>query len=139
MTPQAQSSAGSDLDKVRSLIFRAFDVLQSDDFDQYFELFTDDAVWMLPSSYWDVNLTEARNFYGFTKKFRFDQKTMINELVVADGWGFARVSFDGHLRPKGDDNAVALRSVSRHLWIFRKDEMDTWKIARDIWNNPKDI
>ena len=137
MSP-ALSEVTGDYDGVRSLILRAFEVIRSDNFQDYFDLFSDDAVWMMPSSYHDVDKEHARSFYGFTDKFRFDQTSCVEELVVADDWAFVRVSFDGYLRPKGDDIAPPLRSVSRHIWILRRQSDNSWKITRDIWNNPKD-
>lgn len=137
MTPALSKTSG-DYDSVKSLILRALEVIRSDKFDEYFELFSDDAVWMMPSRYGDVNKDAARSFYRFTSKFRFDQTSSIDELVIADDWAFVRVSFDGYLRPKAEDGSPPLRSVSRHIWILKRQADSSWKIARDIWNNPKD-
>jgi ketosteroid isomerase-like protein len=122
---------------VRSLILEALSIIRSDDFDRYFDLFTDDAVWMLPSSGKDVHMAQARTFYGFTAKFRFDQQCQVEELVVSEDWAFVRLTFDGYLRARFDESAPPLRSVSRHIWILRKEADDCWKISRDIWNNPR--
>ena len=134
----ALSKVSPEDEGVKQLILQALEVIRSDDFDRYFDLFTEDAVWMMPSSHQDVHLTEAKSFYGFTKKFRFDQQTSIDELVVIDDWAFVRVSFDGYLRPKINDDSPPLRSISRHIWILRRLLDGSWRIARDIWNNPKD-
>ncbi len=136
MSP-ALSKVTSEYDSVKSLILNALDVIRSDHFEDYFDLFTDDAVWMMPSSNQDVHVDEARNFYGFTKNFWFDQETSIDELVVSGDFAFVRVSFDGYLRSKKDESAPPLRSVSRHIWILRQQPDQSWKICRDIWNNPK--
>ncbi len=122
---------------VRKLILEALDVIRSDDFDRYFDLFTDDAVWMMPSSFKDVHVDEARTFYRFTQKFRFDQETSVDEIVVSGEWAYVRVSFNGYLRAKADDGSPPLRSVSRHIWILQRQLDGQWKIARDIWNTPK--
>lgn len=122
---------------VRRLILEALDVIRSDDFDRYFDLFTDDAVWMMPSSFKDVHQDEARSFYRFTRKFKFDQETAVDEVVISGDWAYVRVRFDGYLRPKVDDGSPPLRSVSRHIWILQRQADDNWKIARDIWNTPR--
>ena len=122
---------------VKQIILQALEAIRSDDFDRYFDLFAEDAVWMMPSVYHDVHLDEARSFYGFTKKFRFDQETSVDELVVMDDRAFVRVSFDGYLRAKVNDGSPPLRSVSRHIWLLQKQLDSSWKIIRDIWNNPK--
>ena len=131
------SNPSEDYDKVSKLILEALRVIRSDDLSPYFNLFTDDAVWMMPSNFKDVGKEEAKTFYRFTKKFRFDQETAIEELQVVDDMAYVRVSFDGYLRAKNDGSAPPLRSVSRHVWILRKQLDGEWKITRDIWNNPK--
>jgi len=134
----ALSEVSNDDDAVRHLILQALEIIRSDDFGRYFDLFTDDAVWMMPSSCQDVHVDEAKSFYSFTKKFRFDQETSVDEVVIADDWAYVRVGFDGYLRSKFDEDAPPLRSISRHIWILRKLNDGSWKISRDIWNNPKD-
>lgn len=138
MSPNAVADLSDGYDQVRSLIVNALNIICSDNFDDYFDLFADDAVWMMPNNYGDVHIEEAKSFYRFTKKFRFDQQISIDELVVSGDWAHARISFDGYLRAKNDDTAPPLRSVSRHIWILRRQADSSWKIARDIWNNPKD-
>jgi ketosteroid isomerase-like protein len=137
MTP-AFSKITSDYDSVQQLILRALELIRSDHFDDYFDLFTEDAVWMMPSSNEDVHLAEAKSFYGFTKNFWFDQATSIDELVVSGDIAYVRVCFDGFLRSKKDNSAPPLRSVSRHIWILQRQIDEQWKICRDIWNNPKE-
>ena len=135
----ALSKVTNDDDGVRELILKALQVIRSDNFDEYFDLFSDDAVWMMPSNYKDITKQHARTFYRFTSKFRFEQESSIDELVISDTWAFVRVSFDGYLRPKVEDGSPPLRSVSRHIWILKRQGDGVWKIARDIWNNPKDV
>ena len=137
MTPQPLTQHVDDKQAIRELIARAVQTLQSDRFPDYFDLFTDDAVWMIPSSFMDIGISEARTFYGFTENFRFDQELTVNEIIVSGDWAFARISLDGHLREKGDVEAAALRSISRHMWMFQRQQDGSWLIARDIWNNPK--
>lgn len=134
----ALAKIDDDDDAVKLLILSALEIIRSDDFDRYFKLFTDDAVWMMPNSFKDVGVAEARTFYRFTSKFRFDQKTTVDEVVLMGDSAYVRVGFDGYLRSKFDENAPPLRSISRHIWILNKQLDGSWKIARDIWNNPKD-
>ncbi len=133
-----RTASGPDDEAVRRLVLQALDCIRSDHFERYFDLFSDDAVWMMPSKFRDVRIDEARSFYRFTEKFRFDQESVVEEIVVSDGWAWVRVGFDGYLRPKVDDGSPPLRSVSRHIWILGKQPDGSWKIVRDIWNNPKD-
>jgi len=141
MSPPAlfsnSSPVSNDYNAVKKLILKALELIRSDNFTPYFDLFTDDAVWMMPSNFKDVGKDEAKSFYGFTRKFRFEQETSIEELQIVHDTAFVRIGFDGYLRAKYDDAAPPLRSVSRHLWILRKQPDGQWKITRDIWNNPK--
>ncbi len=122
---------------VKYLILDALEIIRSDDFDRYFDLFSEDAVWMMPSSFSDIGRDQARRFYRFTEKFRFEQETLVEEVVVSGDVAYVRVSFDGYLRPKVDDGSPPLRSASRHIWILKKQHDGCWKITRDIWNTPK--
>ncbi len=126
-----------DEEAVTALIDRALEITQSDDFDPYFDLFSDDAHWMMPSSFEDVGVEEAKSFYRFTNKFRFEQNTKVEEVQLSGDLAFARISLDGYLKPKNDPDAAPLRSVSRHIWIFRRQANGEWKITHDIWNNPR--
>lgn len=135
--PQEAATTDQDYEAVQQLILQAIEIIRSDDFDQYFNLFTDDAVWMMPSSYDDVYKEEARSFYRFTRKFRFDQQVAIEELFVDQDVAYARISFDGYLKARFDPDAPPMKSVSRHLWILERQPGGEWKICRDIWNNPK--
>lgn len=131
------TQATADDEKVRALIDRALEIIQSDDFAPYFELFTDDAHWMMPSSFEDVGVEKAKSFYSFTKKFRFEQNTRVDEVLLSGDLAFARISLDGFLKPKNDPDATPLRSISRHIWILQRQIDGEWKITHDIWNNPK--
>jgi uncharacterized protein (TIGR02246 family) len=126
-----------DEEAVRMLILEALDIIRSHDFDRYFDLFADDAIWMMPASFKDVGIKEARAFYRFTAKFWFDQQTTVDEVSVSGDTAIVRVGFDGFLRSKFDESAPPLRSISRHIWVLKKQFDGSWKIARDIWNNPK--
>jgi ketosteroid isomerase-like protein len=134
-----QEPQTDDYDQVEDLVMTALRIIGSEDFEPYFDLFADDALWMLPSSTVDVDKAQARRFYSFTSKFRFDQRAEVDELVVSGDWAFVRLSFDGFLSARFDPDAVPIRSVSRHIWLLRKSAAGKWQITRDIWNNPVDV
>ena len=78
----ALSSVEKDYEAVKALVFRALVVIRSDHFDDYFDFFSADAIWMMPSSNKDVSLEEAKGFYGFTRNFWFDQQTDIELSLI---------------------------------------------------------
>ena len=137
MADPAFTQAIADEESVRALIDRALEITQSDNFAPYFDLFTDDAHWMMPSRFEDVGVEEAKSFYRFTKKFRFEQTTRVDEVLLSGDLAFARISLDGYLKTKNDPDATPLRSISRHIWIIQRQVDGEWKITHDIWNNPK--
>lgn len=122
---------------VRHLLLDAINRTQSDEFDRFFDLFTSEATWMLPSQIKDVGLDEAKKFYRFTHKFRFEQQVSIEEVRVFSEVAYARLTFDGFLVPKADPSAASIRSVSRHVWIMRKELTGEWRLDRVIWNTPR--
>ena len=123
---------------VQRLLLNAINCTQSDNFFSYFDLFTPDAVWMMPSNRHDVSLSEAKRFYRFTDKFRFEQQVTIDEVQIFSQRGFARISFDGYLIAKRDLTAPPMRSISRHLWLFAQDDNGDWLLTQNIWNNPRE-
>ena len=133
---QAQSQDSDERD-VRHLVLDAINRTQSDEFERFFDLFTPEATWMLPSQTKDVGLDEAKRFYRFTEKFRFEQQVNIDEVRVFSEVAYARLTFDGFLVPKLDPSAASIRSVSRHLWIMRKEHTQQWRLDRVIWNTPR--
>jgi ketosteroid isomerase-like protein len=133
----ALSKLNEEYSSVKRAILQALVAIRSDHFEDYFDCFTEDAVWMMPSKNHDVHIDEAKKFYGFTKNFRFDQETTVEELIVERDVAIVRVSFNGFLRSKRDEKAPPLKSVSRHIWIMRHCPDGVWRISRDIWNNPK--
>ena len=137
MSNPALTETSTGREAVIELVSQVLKITQSDNFDPYFDFFTDDAHWMMPSSSRDIGLAEAKSFYSFTKKFRFEQQTEINEILVSGDLAMARISLDGYLKPKQASETSALRSISRHIWILQRQASGEWKISHDIWNNPK--
>ena len=117
--------------RVQHLVLDAINRTQSDDFDRFFDLFTLEATWMLPSQVTDVGLEEAKQFYRFTRNFRFEQQVTIDEVA------FARLTFDGYLVPKVEPTSGSIRSVSQHLWMMRKGLSGGWLLDHVVWNTPK--
>ena len=121
---------------VMALIERVQQLAQMGDIDAYLDLYTEDAVWMLPDRFTDVGKEEARSFYSFLERYTFDQELTVNEIQVAGDWAFARLSVDGYIRPRVDVDAEPIRAITRHLWLFRRQPDGSWKLARDIFNTP---
>lgn len=133
----SKTRSNDEINEVSEIVAMAIEAIRSDNFMSYFDFFSEDALWMMPNSSEDVNSEEAKKFYRFTEKFRFDQQVSVNEILLSENIAVVRVSFDGYLVAKSDVTAVPMRSVSRHIWVLKKQVSGKWKIIRDIWNNPK--
>lgn len=134
--PESSTDVEADSLAVLELVNRIQETAGAGNFDAYFDLYTDDAVWMFPDDFEDVGKEGARDAYGFVERYTFDQETTINEIQVMGDWAFARLSFDGYIRPRPNIDAEPVRAISRHLVLMQRQPDGSWKFARDIFNNP---
>ncbi|MFC2126034.1 YybH family protein [Bacteroidota bacterium] len=103
----------------------------------FMNYYTDDAIWMNPGSIKDVTKEEAYPIYeSFLKDYRFDQEITIHEIQICDKWAYVRSTADGWLLPKEGVEKDSMRAISRHLTIVKKQPDGSWKVYRDIYNNP---
>jgi len=103
----------------------------------FMKCYADDAIWMRPRNYKDLTKSEAYpNYESFIKDYRFDQDVTIHEIQICNNWAYVRSTADGWLQPKNGVEKDKRRAISRHLTILKKLDDGTWKIYRDIYNNP---
>lgn len=106
--------------------------------DALLTLYADDAIWMLPDRWSDLNRAEASHFYRrVLDRARPDPETYsitVHEIVVQGDWAYVRHTDRGPFVPTGGGPAFA--QGSRHLSILRREPNGAWRITRDIFNNP---
>ena len=103
--------------------------------DAYMDNFSEDAIVMLSDRREDADKSATRGFFHFLEDNAFDQEITKDEIQVMGDWAFARVTFDGYLRPK-TGSAEPHRVLSRHLMILKRSTDGVWKLKRDVWINP---
>jgi uncharacterized protein (TIGR02246 family) len=126
-----------DVDAIKAIFERVVLSAEEGDLEGYLALYTDDAVWMFKDRLEDAGKDEVRQRYRFMEEYSFDQKVSLDEIVVAGDWAFVRLTADGWLVPKPGVDGDRRRAVSRHLTIARRQSDGSWKLARDIFVNPK--
>ena len=92
---------------------------------------------------WDFQDNFKEDAYKFYKKLLEDRPEIfknntgeIHEIKISGEFAFLRVTF--RRPPKIDESTgKALRGGSRHMMILRKQIDGSWKVYRDIFNNPR--
>jgi uncharacterized protein (TIGR02246 family) len=130
-------SFDEDVDAIKAIFERVVLSAEEGDLEGYLALYTDDAVWMFKDRLEDAGKEEVRQLYRFMEKYSFDQEVSLDEIVVAGDWAFVRLTADGWLVPKPGVEGDRRRAVSRHLTIAHRQTDGSWKLARDIYVNPK--
>jgi ketosteroid isomerase-like protein len=137
MTEHDEIQQDPDVNAVSAVIdsFRAAG--RAGDLDAFMANFADDAVLMLDDRMEDANKEDIREYFEFLGGSYFDQKISKDEIQICDGWAFARVTFDGYLHPKPNEDGESCRVVSRHFMMFKRGNKN-WKLARDVWIFPSE-
>jgi uncharacterized protein (TIGR02246 family) len=134
---QSPPSAADDVDAIKAIVDSVILASQQGDLEGYLNLYTEDAVWMFNDRLEDAGKDAVRLRYRFMEQYSFDQQVSIDEIVVAGDWAFVRLTADGWLVPKPGVEGDRRRAVSRHLAIASREADGSWKLARDIFVNPK--
>jgi len=105
--------------------------------DAFLAFYEDSAVWMSPNSNTDLTKATIRPFYdALLDRFAFtDLAGERDEIILMGDWALVRVSFTGMLVPR-DGSAPFPLGGDRHTMLFRRQPDRSWRIARDMWNNP---
>jgi len=107
------------------------------DLEAYLALYTDDALWMLHDRLEDAGKEQVREYYGWINDYTFDQELTINEINVAGDWAYVRFTADGWILPKPGIGGERERVISRHFTIASRQADGSWKLARDVFINPR--
>ena len=128
------AAAQSDEVAIKKLIANWEKVLNAGDADGGKDLFMPDGVFMPHGSPAQVGAKAIHAFQdtlfgqGEAVDYNFDPV----EVVVLNGWAFARVENTGITKSK--DGGTIAKIDNKSLWILRRTNAGTWKIARLMWN-----
>ena len=128
------AAAQSDEVAIKKLIANFVKVMNTGDADSVKDLFMPDGVFMPHGSPAQVGDKAIHAFYQDTLfgraslDFNFDPV----EVVVLNGWAFARVEVTGTSKSK--DSGTSANIDNKSLFILHRTDAGTWKVARLMWN-----
>jgi uncharacterized protein (TIGR02246 family) len=131
------STVEQDINSIRTLMDSVMAVSRKGDLEAYLSLYTDDALWMTHDRLEDAGKEEVRDYYSWINDYTFDQKLTINEIEIAGDWAFIRFTADGWILPKPSVEGERERVISRHFTIASRQADGSWKLARDMFINPR--
>jgi len=108
------------------------------DLDGHMNCYTDDALWMNSNSWSDFTKEDSRPFYQeWLDEETYDPANWVislDEIMILGDWAFVRFTTRGSTTEK--KSSIVLKHGSRHLNILRIQPDGSWRIVRDIFNNP---
>ncbi len=125
---------GSDEMAIMTVIDELTDAYVARDWNEFAGHFTDDGVWMPPGL---APLSGKDEWWSFVQQWWDsseirDMGVTTEELVVIGSWAIERHT-EFQVVVFGDDSEpVSL--YFKGIWIFRRQDDGTWKIAQYIWN-----
>jgi uncharacterized protein (TIGR02246 family) len=127
-------AAQSDEVQIKEVITTYVKMLNAGDADGVIELFMPDVVFMPHGSPAQVGSTAVHAFFrdSLFGQGSIDISFDPVEVVVLDGWAFARVEATGSDTSK--DSGKSVKIDNKALFIFRRANSGQWKIARLMWN-----
>ena len=133
MTAAQIAAAQSDEVAIKKLIADHVKVLNTGDAEGVIDLFMPDGVFMphgSPAQVGDkaIHAFQDTHFGRESLDINFDPV----EVVVLDGWAFARAEVTGTATSK--DSGTSLKIDNKSLFVLRRTNAGTWKIARLMWN-----
>lgn len=132
------SSEESDRDAIRALYEVWLKSFFEGDLDGHLDCYTDDALWMNPNSWSDFTKEDSRPFY----QEWLDEEILdpdrwvvsLDEIMILGDWAVVRLTTRGSGIVK--KSGIVEKHGSRHLGVLRRQPDGTWRIVRDIFNNP---
>ena len=127
-------SRDDDISAIRSVIDRLTDDYVARDWDSFANAFTNDGIWMPPG----VAPLRGKEAWRAWVQPWWDSSTVLDigvsteEITVIDDWAIER-----HIEHQTTVFGMGEEPASLHfkgIWIFRRQEDGTWKIAQYIWN-----
>ena len=129
-----QLSADVERKAIESTIEGLTNAYVARDWEAFSDSFTDDGVWMPPGI---APLRGTDAWWSFVQPWWDGSSVMdigvtTEELVVIDDWAIERHT-EYQITTFGD-SAEPASLYFKGVWIFRRQDNGTWKIAQYIWN-----
>ncbi len=135
MTASQIAAAQSDEVAIKKLIANWEKVLNAGDADGGKDLFMPDGVFMPHGSPAQVSAKAIYAFQDtlFSRGEAVDYNFDPVEVVILNGWAFARVETTGIWKSK--DSGTSEKIDTKSLFVLYRTNAGTWKIARLMWNS----
>jgi len=137
-TTQQAADTDADVAAIESLTEQVRDAYVARDWERFSGFFTNDGVWMPRNS---MPLIGKEAWWSWIQGW-WDQSAIeqmdvsTEEIVVAGDWAFERHN-DTQVTTSKVDGETS-QHYFKGIWILRRQEDDSWKIARYIWNRNPD-
>lgn len=130
----AATDLHADRTKIETVLSTYEKALNASDADTVITLYADDGVFMPQHSAPNVGKEAVRAVYDSVfQVINLDVEFTVDEIIqVAPEWAFARTRSEGFvtINATGDKGPEA----NQELFVFQKQDDDTWKIARYIFS-----
>lgn len=127
---QAASTNSADRESIENVV-REIEHVYRTGSPSYVDLYDEDPVVTLPGREVMTTRKEIIEFWdGFVATYDAHQQLTTEEIIVAGDWAIVRNIFDLTLSPKS--GAEPFRRTGRNLLVLRRQENDSWKLARVI-------
>jgi uncharacterized protein (TIGR02246 family) len=133
-TDQRATVIDADEQAIKTVIGEMTDAYAARDWDTFASNFADDGIWMPPGL---APLSGEDAWWSFAQQW-WDSSTVLDigvtteELVVTGDWAIERHT-EFQVSTFGD-SAEPVSLYFKGVWIFRRQDDGSWKIARYIWN-----
>ena len=133
-TDHRKTIIDTDEKAIETVIGELTDAYAARDWDAFAAYFTDDGIWMPPGL---APLGGEDAWWSFAQQW-WNSSTVLDigvtteELVVIGDWAIERHS-EFQVSTFGD-SAEPVSLYFKGIWIFRRQDDGSWKIARYIWN-----
>jgi len=131
----AATDLHADRTKIETVLSTYERALNASDADTVITLYADDGVFMPQHSSPNVGKEAVRAVYDSVfQAINLDVEFTVDEIIqVAPDWAFARTRSEGFvtINATGDKGPEA----NQELFVFQKQDDDTWKIARYIFSS----
>lgn len=124
----------TDRTKIETVLSTYEKALNTSDADTVMTLYADDGVFLPQHSAPNVGKEAVRAAYdGVFQAITLNIEFTVDEIrQVSPGWAFARTRSEGFVTINATGNEG--REANQELFIFQKDDDDSWKIARYIFS-----
>ncbi len=133
-TDRREADINADTTAIKTVSEQAVEAWKARDLDATVGFYTDDTIWMGP----DVAPIRGKDALRAWLEPEWNDFTIVElsmpseEIVVIDDWAFQR-----HINGWVEIDKVGGETTQYYfkgIWILRRQEDGSWKIARYIWN-----